>query len=86
MQITDERDASSRAGSIRRKYTHAREQQASRHNLTGVARERRGLDDEPPEEAEPPHPRGTGILQDEGVEEWGAWCNWEADVVGDPER
>ena len=32
------------------------------------------------------HPRGTGILQDEGVEEWGAWCNWEADVVGDLQR
>ena len=54
--------------------------------LGGIARERRGLDDEPPQEAEQPHPRSTGILQDEGVEEWGAWCNWEADVVGDPER
>ena len=20
------------------------------------------------------------------MEEWGAWCNWEADVAGDPQR
>ena len=51
---------------------------------TGVARERRGRDDEPPEEAEPAHPRGAGILQDDGADQEGAWDGFEADLAGGP--
>ena len=46
----------------------AREAELMAELFGGIARERRGLDDEPPEEAEPSHPRDTGILQ--GRKEW----------------